>query len=234
MEEIDAIAVEMGPRYGPLVLFAAQTGLRTNEWIALERRDIDRGRGLVSFAIASPTASTIPTRRPIGRRAAHAQRGGRARPPDAEDRHTARVPCAEGRLHRPGQLADARVVSGARSGWPPPARSVCAAPHLRDRGARRRGVRRSIWPDHGLVAGDDRAPLWPPPEGDPGPSPRPALPAWWRFDGVARATEAEPEVQKRPLSRQFLRSGRRDSNSRHPAWEADALPTELRPRDGRF
>jgi len=42
-DEVDAIAVELGPRYGPLVVFVAETGLRTNEWIALERRDIDRG-----------------------------------------------------------------------------------------------------------------------------------------------------------------------------------------------
>ncbi len=28
----------------------------------------------------------------------------------------------------------------------------------------------------------------------------------------------------------YTKSGRRDSNPRHPAWEASALPTELRPR----
>jgi integrase len=41
-EEITALAVELGPLYGPLVVFAAETGLRTNEWTASERRDIDR------------------------------------------------------------------------------------------------------------------------------------------------------------------------------------------------
>src|SRR5829696_9531024 len=40
--ELDALAGELGPRYGPLVLFAAATGLRPGEWIALEHRDIDR------------------------------------------------------------------------------------------------------------------------------------------------------------------------------------------------
>jgi integrase len=40
--EINAIEVELGPMFGPIVVFAAETGLRTNEWIALERRDLDR------------------------------------------------------------------------------------------------------------------------------------------------------------------------------------------------
>jgi integrase len=39
--EVEAIAVAFGPRYGPVILFAAATGLRPAEWIALEKRDID-------------------------------------------------------------------------------------------------------------------------------------------------------------------------------------------------
>jgi integrase len=40
--EIDALEVELGAVYGPLVVVAAETGLRTNEWAAIERKDIDR------------------------------------------------------------------------------------------------------------------------------------------------------------------------------------------------
>src|SRR6266511_5103040 len=40
--QLDEIAVRLGPRSGPPVLFAAATGLRPGEWIALEQRDIDR------------------------------------------------------------------------------------------------------------------------------------------------------------------------------------------------
>jgi integrase len=41
-EELQGVADELGPRYGPMVVFAAATGLRPAEWIALEDRDIDR------------------------------------------------------------------------------------------------------------------------------------------------------------------------------------------------
>jgi integrase len=40
--ELEALAEGIGPRYGPMILFAAATGLRPAEWIALEKRDVDR------------------------------------------------------------------------------------------------------------------------------------------------------------------------------------------------
>jgi integrase len=39
--ELDAVAVNLSPRYRPMVTFAAATGLRPAEWLALEWRDID-------------------------------------------------------------------------------------------------------------------------------------------------------------------------------------------------
>jgi integrase len=45
--ELEAVAAAIGPRYGPMILFAAATGLRPAEWIALERRDIDRKERVV-------------------------------------------------------------------------------------------------------------------------------------------------------------------------------------------
>jgi integrase len=39
--ELEAIARALGPRYGPMIIFAAATGLRPAEWIALEKRDIN-------------------------------------------------------------------------------------------------------------------------------------------------------------------------------------------------
>jgi integrase len=40
--EVEAVAAKVGGRYGPLVVFAAATGMRPGEWLALEWRDIDR------------------------------------------------------------------------------------------------------------------------------------------------------------------------------------------------
>jgi integrase len=39
--ELDAVAANLAPRYRPMVFFAAATGLRPGEWVALERRDVD-------------------------------------------------------------------------------------------------------------------------------------------------------------------------------------------------
>ena len=46
--ELDAISVELSARYEPLPDFAAATGLRPEEWAALERRDVDREAGIVN------------------------------------------------------------------------------------------------------------------------------------------------------------------------------------------
>lgn len=47
-EEIQAIADELDPRLRAVPLFAVGTGLRPEEWIALERRDVDRKAGVVT------------------------------------------------------------------------------------------------------------------------------------------------------------------------------------------
>jgi integrase len=57
LADVDTLAVELGHAgpvkhratvaYGPVAVFAVETGLRPSEWIALERRDIDRTNKLV-------------------------------------------------------------------------------------------------------------------------------------------------------------------------------------------
>jgi integrase len=70
-EEIDALAVELGPVYGPLAVFAAETGLRTNEWAALERRDLDKAGRAVAIqrryadGVVTPFPKTARSRRRV-------------------------------------------------------------------------------------------------------------------------------------------------------------------------
>lgn len=47
IEGVDMVAIELGATWGPLVVFAAETGLRPSEWIALERKDIRKDEGVV-------------------------------------------------------------------------------------------------------------------------------------------------------------------------------------------
>jgi integrase len=44
LPELNALEDELGPAHGPIVAFAAATGLRPQEWLPLERRHIDRDR----------------------------------------------------------------------------------------------------------------------------------------------------------------------------------------------
>ena len=46
-KEIEAVAAQLGAVYGPMIVFAAATGLRPSELFALEQRDVDRALGVV-------------------------------------------------------------------------------------------------------------------------------------------------------------------------------------------
>ena len=47
MDELQAVATQLGRVTGSLVVFGAATGLRPAELVALERRDVDRAGGVV-------------------------------------------------------------------------------------------------------------------------------------------------------------------------------------------
>ena len=69
IEQVDAIAAELGPTYGPMVVFVGETGLRTNEWVALERRDVSWGAVTVQRRFSqgrlTPFPKTVRSRRRI-------------------------------------------------------------------------------------------------------------------------------------------------------------------------
>jgi integrase len=77
LAELAAIAAELAPQYAPLPDFAAATGLRPGEWIALERKHVDRRANAVnvtqtlSEGEVTPLAKTTRSLRqvPLSRRA---------------------------------------------------------------------------------------------------------------------------------------------------------------------
>ena len=66
--EVDALDIELGSVYGPLAVFAAETGLRTNEWVALERRDLDRSGSAVLVQRRYADGTLTPYPKTIGSR----------------------------------------------------------------------------------------------------------------------------------------------------------------------
>jgi integrase len=165
--ELEAIASAIGPRYGPMILFAAATGLRPAEWIALERRDVDREERVVyvrrSFTkreLKHPKTEASRRAVPLQARALDAldriedgngspllfpgERGGYLDIPSLPP-----VPVAS----RPGSRGDQSASAGLRS----PA-------HLCDFRApcRHLNLRPLLLPLHGRQPDHDRPPLRPP------------------------------------------------------------------------
>jgi integrase len=60
LAELDAIAAELSAPYAPLPAFAAATGLRPEEWSALDRRHVDRHRRIVKVEQKNVDATTVP------------------------------------------------------------------------------------------------------------------------------------------------------------------------------
>jgi len=70
LEELEALERELGPALGPVVPFAAATGLRPSEWAALERRHVDGERRVITVE----GTKTLRSRRqvPLSQRALEA------------------------------------------------------------------------------------------------------------------------------------------------------------------
>ncbi len=134
--ELDAVAANLTSRYRPMVFFAAATGLRPAEWVALERRDVDREARVVYVRLAF-TKGRFEVHEDGGQQAggaAASDRARRARPPALKST-PAPVPRRAGRLPRPAQLPrpslEARATRGRYRAAAPDLRSPTHLRHLR-------------------------------------------------------------------------------------------------------
>jgi integrase len=67
--QIGSVAELLGPRFGPMIMFAAATGLRLSELFALEHGDVDRAAGVVQIRRAYANGRVKHTKTRLSRRA---------------------------------------------------------------------------------------------------------------------------------------------------------------------
>ena len=67
--QIRLVAERLGPMFGPMVVFAAATGLRPSELLALEQGDVDRATGVVKIRRAYANGRVKHTKTRLSRRA---------------------------------------------------------------------------------------------------------------------------------------------------------------------
>jgi integrase len=68
-DQIRTVAAALGPAHGPMVLFAAATGLRPSELFALKHADVDRQAGVVQIRRAYANGRVKQTKTRLSRRA---------------------------------------------------------------------------------------------------------------------------------------------------------------------
>jgi integrase len=238
-DEIEAVADRLELRLAAMVLFAAATGMRPGEWVALEHRDIDRDarvayvhRSFSKGRLTSPKTEASKRAVPLQARALG------ARPA------TARWSCRPAllghawRLPRPAQLPqpqlEARPARGRHRAVPPHLRSQA---HVRDFRPPCRHLHLRALALHGRQPDHDRPPLRPPrarrtrARDPPARQPQRALGGrWWTLGGRREAITPPRKTTKTAAEQAISESPLTDSNRRPPPYHGGALPTELRGR----
>ena len=163
--ELDAVSANLAPRYRPMVIFAAATGLRPAEWLALERRDIDCQARVVYVRRSFTKGRLKCTKTEASRRAVPLQAialdaiEGQPTSPHSP----VSLPGRAGRLPRPPQLPQPRVEAGPTCRRDRASAQGLRSPaHLRDLRAPCRHLHLRPLPLHGRQPDDDRPPLRPP------------------------------------------------------------------------
>jgi integrase len=162
-EEIEAVAAQLKLVYGPMVVFAAATGLRPSELFGLEWRDVDREAGVVYVRREFANGRLKQTKTRLSKRAVPLQAKALAAleqlPPAANEILFANT--RGGRIdfrsfgRRP---LEASPTAGRDRADPRPVRPP---PYVRDLRPPRRSPGICRLPVHGLEHRDDRLPLRP-------------------------------------------------------------------------
>lgn len=158
-EEVQGIGTELGLRFGPIITFAVGTGLRPEEWIALERRDVDREARVVtvervySQGLLKPCGKSSRQRRrvPLRQRVLDALE---ELPPRLDS--PLLFPAARGGYIELGKWRSRNWTPGAPGRRRRPPQDLRLSPHLRDVEPRRRRLPVRAEPAYGNVPGDDR------------------------------------------------------------------------------
>jgi integrase len=159
--EVEAVAGALGERYGPMILFAAATGLRPAEWVALEKRDIDRAERVVYVRRSFTRGELKLPKTEASQRAVPLQARARSCLPERGFR--ARLSGRAWWLPRRAPLSPLSVAPGAtRSRHRPAPPGLRSSPHLCDFRASCRHLHLRPLALHGSQLDDDRPPLRPP------------------------------------------------------------------------
>jgi integrase len=150
--ELEAIAEELDPRFDAIPLFSVGTGLRPEEWIALERRDVDRAEGVVHVRrvfthgqLKECAKSSRQCRRvPLRHRVLEALER-----PHAPARLAAPIPGIAWRAHRAWEVPGASLDSRPPSSGHRAPQDLRLPPHLRHLVTRRRRLTLQPEPPHG-------------------------------------------------------------------------------------
>jgi integrase len=163
--ELDAVAARLAPRYAPMVIFAAATGLRPAEWVALEERDVDRAARVVYVRRSFTKGRLKCTKTEASRRAVPLQ----AIALDAIERQPPNpnnpllFPGEQGRLPRPPQLPRPSLEAGTTRGRDRASAQDLRSPtHLRHLRTLCRPLHLRALPLHGRQPDHDRPTLRPP------------------------------------------------------------------------
>jgi integrase len=141
-EEIDRVAAELGSLYGPMIVFAAETGLRSGELAALAWRDVDRDAAVVFIRrvvalgrVKEPKTERSRRRVPLTARAIIVLD---SLPRRIDTRLV--FPSPRGGSVDMHNFARRGLASGARGGRPPAPSRLRPPPHLGVDRARRRDL----------------------------------------------------------------------------------------------